>query len=29
VVEREGITLYAEAGEPHRQAFHKKVENAK
>jgi len=29
VVKREGVTYYAEAGEPHREAFHKSVENAK
>jgi len=29
IVEREGITHYAERGEPHRVGFHKKVEAAK
>ena len=29
IVEREGITHYAERGKPHREAFHKKVEGAK
>jgi hypothetical protein len=29
IVDREGITHYAERGEPHRRGFHKKVEAAK
>ncbi len=29
IAKREGVTYYAEAGEPHRMAFHKSVENAK
>lgn len=29
IVEREGITHYAEAGQPHREAFHHEVENAR
>jgi len=29
IVKREGVTLYAEAGEPHKQAFHAEVEAAK
>lgn len=29
IVKREGITLYAEAGEPHQNAFHAEVESAK
>jgi len=29
IVKREGISHYAEAGEPHREAFHKSMENAK
>jgi hypothetical protein len=29
IVKREGITLYAEAGEPHKNAFHTEVESAK
>ncbi len=29
IAKREGVTYYAEAGEPHRQAFHKSVETAK
>jgi hypothetical protein len=29
IAKREGVTYYAEAGEPHRVAFHKNVENAK
>jgi hypothetical protein len=29
IAQREGVTFYAEAGEPHRVSFHKSVENAK
>jgi hypothetical protein len=29
IAKREGVTFYAEAGEPHRIAFHKSVEEAK
>lgn len=29
IVKREGITLYAEAGEPHKNAFHAEVESAR
>ncbi|MDP2337379.1 MAG: DUF4838 domain-containing protein [Bacteroidota bacterium] len=29
IAKREGVTHYAEAGEPHRKAFHKSVESAK
>lgn len=29
IVEREGISHYAEAGQPHREAFHHEVENAR
>jgi hypothetical protein len=29
IVKREGVTMYAEAGEPHRVSFHRGVENAK
>jgi hypothetical protein len=29
IAEREGVTFYAEAGEPHRISFHKSVESAK
>ena len=29
IAKREGVTYYAEAGEPHRMAFHKYVESAK
>jgi hypothetical protein len=29
IAQREGVTFYAEAGEPHRISFHKSVENAK
>jgi hypothetical protein len=29
VAQREGVTFYAEAGEPHRLSFHKTVENSK
>ena len=29
IAEREGVTFYAEAGEPHRISFHKSIESAK
>jgi hypothetical protein len=29
IVKREGVTMYAEAGEPHRVSFHRGVENSK
>ena len=29
IVNREGVTYFAEAGEPHRVSFHKRVESAK
>ena len=29
ITEREGVTIYAEAGAPHKNAFHSEVENAR
>jgi hypothetical protein len=29
IVKREGVTIYAEAGEPHWVSFHRGVENSK